>query len=116
MKRAFANASAAYDRREGASAAAYSQGGKSCKAQMQMLVAEWRPLITQIQNAKDHHESNKVAFQRAKADFDNAKSVFNSAKAEHERAKVEFKQAKASFDKASADFKSMLEKRSGLVI
>ncbi len=110
MKRAFDNASAAHDRRDGASAASYAADGHRHKADAQSYVAERRRLVDDIRSARAPHDAAKLVFQRAKGDFDRCKQTFDAAKAEHERASSAFKKAKEEFDSCARAFKSRLEK------
>lgn len=109
MKRAFDNASAAHERRDGASARSYADEGHRLKAESQGYVAERRRLIDELRSAKARHEPYQLAFQRARTDFDAAKRDFTQAKDAHERAQAEFKTAKSDFDRAAAAFKARLD-------
>ena len=109
MKRAYDSASAAYDRRDGASAKSYAEEGRRHKEEAQCYVQERRRLVDEIRTAKARLDAIKPTFQRAKADFDSAKRSFDSAKADHSRAQDEFKRAKADFDQAAKAFKARLE-------
>lgn len=110
MRRAFDNASMAYDRRDGAAARSHADDGHAFKAEAQRCVEERRRLVAEIRAARDCHAGPKVDFQRAKADFTAAKQRFDQAKAEHERVKDEFQRAKREFDAARQAFKARLEK------
>lgn len=110
MKSAFDSASAAHNRRDGASASSYASQGHAYKAESQGYVAERRQLVDDIRSARARHEDSKPAFQRAKDDFGSAKRAFDSAKADHERAQTIFKRAKADFDQSARAFKARLEK------
>lgn len=110
MKRSFDNASAAHDRRDGASASSYAADGHRFKAEAQGYVADRRRLVEEIRSARATHEASKPAFQRAKDEFSSAKRTFDETKARHEQAQAEFKQAKEAFDSASKAFKARLER------
>lgn len=110
MKRAYDNASSAYDRRDGASASSYAADGRRYKEESQGYVAERRRLVDDIKAARARHEATKPAFQRAKDEFNAAKQEFARTKAEHESAQSAFKQTKADFDQAVKSFRSRLEK------
>ena len=110
MRRAFDNASMAYDRRDGAAARSHADDGHAFKAEAQRYVEERRRLVAEIRAARDRHAGPKADFQRAKADFTAAKQRFDQAKAEHECAKDEFQRAKREFDVARQAFKARLEK------
>lgn len=109
MKRAYDSASAAYERRDGASAKSYAEEGRRYKEEAQGCVSERRRLVDEIRSARARHDAIKPTFQRAKADFDSVKRSFDSAKAEHARAQDEFKLAKADFDQAAKAFKARLD-------
>lgn len=108
MQQAFANASSAHDRRDGASARSYADEGHRFKAESQGFVAERRRLVDELRAAKALHEPYQLAFQRARSEFDAAKRGFDQEKKTHERMQAEFKLAKGEFDRASAAFKSRL--------
>lgn len=110
MRRAFDNASMAYDRRDGAAARSHADDGHAFKAEARRCVEERRRLVAEIRAARDRHAGPKADFQRAKADFTAAKQRFDQAKAEHERAKDEFQRAKREFDAARQAFKARLDK------
>lgn len=110
MKSAFADASAAHDRRDGAAARMYADQGHAHKAESQRCVVERRALVAEIRSAKDAHEATRPAFQEAKRVYDTLKQSFDRAKTEHERLQAEFRQAKAEFDPAAAAFKARLDK------
>lgn len=110
MLRAFNNASAAHDRRDGAGARSYADEGHRYKAESQGYVAERRRLVEEIRSAKARHESTKPAFQQAKAYFDSAKRAYDQAKIDFGRAQAEFKSAKAEFDNAAKAFRDRLQK------
>lgn len=110
MKRSFDNASAAHDRRDGASASSYAADGHRFKADAQGYVADRCRLVEEIRSARAIHEASKPAFQRAKDEFSSAKRAFDETKARHEQAQAEFKQAKEAFDSASKAFKARLER------
>lgn len=110
MRSAFSDASAAHDRRDGASARSYADRGHAYKAESQGYVAERRRLVDEIRTAKARHEPYKLEFQHAKREFDDAKARFDEAKARHERAKVEFEQAKADHERAKEAFRTRLER------
>ena len=110
MRRAFDNASMAYDRRDGAAARSHADDGHAFKAEAQRCVEERRRLVAEIRAARDRHAGPKADFQRAKVDFTAAKQRFDQAKAEHERVKDEFQRAKREFDAACKAFKARLEK------
>lgn len=110
MTSAFASATSAHERRDGASARSYADQGHAYKAESQGYVAERRRLVDEIRSVQARHNNSKPAFQRAKDDFSGAKGAFDSAKADHERAQVEFKRAKEAFDSASTAFRTRLEK------
>lgn len=110
MRRAFDNASMAYDRRDGAAARSHADDGHAFKAEAQRCVEERRRLVAEIRAARDRHAGPKADFQRAKVDFTAAKQRFDQAKAEHERVKDEFQRAKREFDAARKAFKARLEK------
>jgi hypothetical protein len=110
MKSAFADASAAHDRRDGAAARMYADQGHAHKAESQRCVAERRALVAEIRSAKDAHEATRPAFQEAKRVYDTWKQAFDRAKADHERLQAEFRRAKAEFDAAAAAFKARLDK------
>jgi hypothetical protein len=109
MKRAFDDASAAHEARDGASAKAYADDGHRYKAEAQEAVAERRQLVQEIRDAKALHEATRPAFQRAKAEFDVEKSEHDRAKRDHELKQAEFKSAKADFDRAKTAFQERLE-------
>jgi len=104
MKRAFDNASAAHDRRDGASARSYADQGHRYKAEAQGCVDQRRRLVAEIRSVKDRHEATKPAFQCAKGQFDQSRSEHDRAKADHERKQAEFKRAKSDFDRAKDAF------------
>lgn len=106
MKQAFGNASAAHDRRDGASASSYALEGHRCKAEAQGYVVERRRLVEEIRLARVAHESNKPIFQRAKDDYAAKKRTFDSAKAEYEYRHANFKRAMEVFDSASKAFRA----------
>lgn len=110
MKSAFADATAAHDRRDGASARMYADQGHAHKAESQRCVAERRVLVAEIRSAKDAHEATRPAFQEAKRTYDTRKQAFNQAKAEHERLQAEFRRAKEDWQRAADAFKARLEK------
>lgn len=110
MKRSYDAASAAYERRDGASAGSYAAEGRRYKEEAQRHVAERRRLVEEIRSARAAHEASKPAFQRARDEFSARKQIFDQAKAEHERAQAEFKRAKADFDSAAKAFKTRLDK------
>lgn len=110
MRASFDQASAAYDRRDGASARSFADQARIYQAEMQGHVAERRRLVEEIRSARAQHEPYQRAFQEAKAVFDAARERFNTAKAEHERAQVKFKEAKAEQEEARAAFSTRLEK------
>ena len=109
MKRSFEAASAAYDRRDGASASSNAAQGRSYKEESQRYVAERRRLVEEIRSARAQHEASKPEFQRARDDFNAAKRAYDAAKAEHERAQADFKRAKEVFDTASKAFRARLD-------
>ena len=81
MKRAFDNASSAYDRRDGAGNASYTAEGHRYEAESQGYVNVRRGLVAELRSAKERHDATKPAFQRAKDDFNSAKRAFDSANA-----------------------------------
>ena len=109
MKRSYDNASAAYERRDGASAKSYAEEGRRHKEESQRCVSERRRLVDQIRSAKAEHEATKPAFQRAKDEYDSARRSFNSAKDEHARTQAEFKRAKEAYTSAVNAFRTRLE-------
>lgn len=109
MQRAFANASSAHDRRDGASARSYADEGHRYKGESQGYVSERRQLIGELRSAKAEHDATRPAFERAKNEFTSCKRAFDQAKAEHERAQANFKQAKRDFDEAVKAFKARLD-------
>lgn len=109
MVRSFESASAAHERRDGASAKSYASEGHRYKAEAQQCVAERRRLVEEIRAAWPAHETAKAAFERAKEAFQSAKQSYDRAKAEHERAQAEFKQRKAEAEKAKDAFHKRLE-------
>ncbi len=109
MKRSYDAASAAYERRDGASAGSYAAEGRRYKEEAQRHVAERRRLVEEIRSARAAHESSKPAFQRARDEFKVRKQAFDQTKAEHERTQAEFKRAKADFDSATKAFKARLD-------
>ncbi len=110
MKNAFNNASAAHERREGASAKAYAEEGHRYKAECQGYVVERRYLISEIRAAKSRLDAAKPDFESAKNYFSNAKNRHDQLKKEYDRAQSEFKSAKADFDSAARAFRDMLDK------
>lgn len=65
MKNSFESASAAHDRRDGASAASYASDGHRYKSEAQGYVTDRRRLVDEIRSARASHEASKPAFQRA---------------------------------------------------
>ena len=110
MKRSYDAASAAYERRDGASASSYAAEGRRYKEESQRCVAERRRLVEEIRSARAQYEASKPAFQHAKEVFNEAKRTFDTAKAAHERAQADFKRAKEDFDQAAKAFRTRLEK------
>ena len=109
MKRSFDSASAAHERRDGASAKSYSEQGHRYKEEAQDYVAERRELVGELKTAQAIHNDTKPAFNYAKEKFAEVKRKHDESKAEHERAQEEFKRAKSNFDQAATDFKKRLE-------
>lgn len=108
MKDAFDRASAAYDARDGASARSHADDGHRYKQQSQDCVAERRPLVKEIREARERHDSTKPAFQKAKAYFDRGKEVCGILEAEHEQKRAAFQHAKADCTAATKAFKKRL--------
>lgn len=109
MSSSFSNASAAHDRRDGASAKSYAEQGHTYKDESKGYVEERRRLVSELRSAADHQRTYVPAFQAAKGRFGTAKREFDAAKAAHERTQTEFKAAKEAFDKASKAFKARLD-------
>lgn len=109
MKNAFENASAAHDRRDGASAKSFAEEGHRYKAESQGYVEERRRLVNELKAAQENHNATKPAFNQAKERFAEIKRRYDQLKVEHERVQSEFKRAKANFDQAAKAFKARLE-------
>lgn len=108
MGRAFSNATAAHDRRDGAGAKSYAEEGHGYKAKSQGYVAERRRLVGLLRTATAQHQSVVQVFQAAKDRFRTVKEEFAAAKSAHEKAQSEFKAAKEVFDQASKAFQARL--------
>ncbi|MDF3284970.1 hypothetical protein [Gordonia sp. N1V] len=109
MKRAYDASSAAYERRDGASASSYAAEGRQHKEESQRCVAERRRLVEEIRSARSRHESQKPTFDRAKQEFESCKFAFTSAKSDHESAQNAFTRAKAHHETAAKEFRARLE-------
>lgn len=109
MKSAFAQASAAHDRRDGASASSYAAQGHRYKAESQGYVSERRRLVAELRSASERHKPLSDRFKQLRAEFQRAKSAHAQAKADHESRRAAFKSAKAEFDRVSTAFKTRLE-------
>lgn len=110
MRQAFADASSAHDRRDGAAARSYADQGHRYKDESQRCVAERRQLVDGIRSARARLEPYQSEFQQAKDAFAHAKSAFESARAQHQSAKAEFDDAKAKHVAAKDAFRARLEK------
>jgi len=109
MKRAFDDASSAYNRRDGATAKMHSEQGHRYKTESQGYVNERRRLVDEIKRANDRLASLKPDFERAKQRFSDVKSKHDRLKSEHVKLQEIFKRAKNEFDQVSKAFKTRLE-------
>lgn len=103
--RAFGEASAAYERRDG-TAGQHASEGRSYAAELSQIFEE-------LNAAKAVHKDNQAAFRRTRDDFDAANRPFKRAKEEHERLQQELKDRKAELYQARDAFMKRLREVRG---
>ena len=103
--RAFSEASAAHERRDGTARQHADEGHEH--------VREKRNLYDELENARSAHNQTVAAAKQAREDFDSANSKFLEAKAEHERRKQAWQAAAENFRQARSAFMKRLREVRG---